>query len=158
MAMTIDYDAVIADLEARRATFNQATDQAIIGIRQILSLSTGAGMVAALADATNGADFFGLGLVDAVKKLLRQSRRKMSNKEIADALEKGGFIHTSKDFSNTVGTALWRAEKDGDAGLFRQGRFWLLDEWAPGRRKGRTEDPGDIEVESANDPPPPNDP
>src|SRR5207244_5625832 len=101
---------------------NQATDQAIIGIRQIMSLASGAGLAEVVADAVTPGDFFGLNLLDAVKKLLRQSRRKMTNKQIAEALEEGGFIHTSKDFVNTVGTALWRAEKEPNSGIFRQGR------------------------------------
>src|SRR5262245_13475970 len=131
---SVDYQAVLADLEARRTAFNRAIDSTIAGIRQILAASgtdlgdvpTSSGITASAALIEGG--FLGMSLVDAAKKQLRAVRRKQTNREIADALEAGGFVHTSKEFVNTVGTALWRSVQNGDPEIFRQGRYWLLSE------------------------------
>jgi hypothetical protein len=154
---TVDYQAVLADLEARRASFNRAIDGAISSIRQILALTSVTGEVGTGSLKLNGLaptvqidtdGFFGLSLVDAAKKYLKVSRRKLTNPEIAEGLDKAGFVHTSKDFTNTVGSTLLRALNQGDKEIFRQGRYWLLSEWAPGRRRsmGKVEDP-EVELE-----------
>jgi len=150
----IDYDLVISDLEARRKAFNESVDAAINGIRQTMAIlgganSTGAstGLSASIA-APNG--YLGMSLLDAAKKALRMTRRPMTNAEIAEALTAGGFLHNSANFTNTLGTSLWRASEGGDRDIVRNGRRWLLREWAPGLRSRRNDD--DDEAAPGTDP------
>jgi hypothetical protein len=138
----VDYEAVIKDLQARRAAFNAALDTAIASIRQVLALASGIGVFTPQGNGSTtppaqGDDdgaFLGLTIGDAAKKYLRLARKPLSSREIAAGLEQVGYVHTSKNFINTVNTAMWRAEKaEGD--VFRTERGWALLEWAPNRRK-----------------------
>lgn len=141
----IDYERVLADLEARRATFNSAVDGAIQSIRTIISLTAavpGAAPSAHLSSRDAGS-YLGLSLIDAAKKYLADVRKPQTNPQIAEGIEKGGFVHSSKNFTNTVGTALWRAEESGDKEIFRSGRLWYLKEWAPNYRKAVSLNPKD---------------
>ena len=72
-AEVIDYEAVLADLEAKKA----ALDSAIAGIRQMLSLGaqSGAGQAGRGADSVSveSDTFFGMSIGDAAKKFLSLS-------------------------------------------------------------------------------------
>jgi hypothetical protein len=144
---TIDYEKVLADLETKRAAFNAAVDNAIQGIRHVISA------VAALPNqSVMGAHisstvlhppsvsltpdaFFGLSIGDAAVKYLATIKRQQRSREVADALEAAGYHHNSTNFTNTVNTALYRRSKD-EQDVVRIGRNWALAEWYPGRRKG----------------------
>ena len=141
-AELFDLEELIAQLEARRAAFNTATDDAISSLRRLFSFGTTVNMAALAAPTTPGAgtaahapdEYYGLSVADAAKKYLRTMRRKLTNKEIAEGLDSVGYIHNSKDLPNNVGTALWRAEHQGDQDLVRHGRYWLLTEWGVRKR------------------------
>jgi hypothetical protein len=135
---TIDYEAVLVDLEAKRA----ALDAAIAALRQVMSLGASTaspfapGQSARQVDPANIPDdaFFGLSIGEAAKKYLTIVKRKQSVREIADALERGGLPHTSSDFVNTVGTMLGRYSKV-DSEMVRVGRGdWGLASWYGNRR------------------------
>lgn len=50
-----------------------------------------------------------------IRKYLQSVRKKQSAREIAEALERGGFHHQSKDFPNTVRAIMSRnAANEGD--------------------------------------------
>lgn len=134
----IDYEAVLADLEAKKA----AIEYAIEGVRVALGLGT----VAVLQKPTSSkpimaADiapdaFFQMSIGDAVKKYLAMVKGPRGMKEILDALERGGMVHRSKNFYTTVHASLARREEQqGD--LVRVKRKWALAEWYPGRKQTR---------------------
>lgn len=129
------YDAVLADLKARRAQIDQAIS-AIEAIRAgspssvPASLNIGSGPVIAIDSP--GA-FLGLSIPEAAKKLLAAKRQPLKNPEIVAGFKAGGFILGSKDPVNTVGAVLTRRANDvGD--IVKVGRgTWGLKEWFPGR-------------------------
>jgi hypothetical protein len=136
----VDYEAVLADLEAKRAVL----DSAIAALRQVANaggqllpvggLSGGGGDKAIDPASIRDDAFFGLSIGEAGKKYLQMVKRKQSVKEIADALERGGLPHTSANFVNTVGTMMNRAAA-GDPELVRVGRGeWGLAGWYGNRR------------------------
>jgi len=140
---TIDYERVIADLEQRRANYNAAIDAAILAIKSILAAQThplpGGSTSAAQHRATSLKDlspdaFFGLGLAEAAIRYLSIVKKQQTTREIADALEAAKYHHTSRNFVNTVNTALYRRERD-EGDVVRIGRNWALSEWYPGRRR-----------------------
>jgi len=135
----IDYEAVLADLQAKRATI----DLAISAVTQLVQAGAQVAVGgAALAGAGKPVDpgsipddaFFGLSIGEAAKKYLLMVKRKQSVKEIADALDRGGLPHTSSNFVNTVGTMINRAAAN-DPELVRVGRGeWGLAAWYGNRR------------------------
>jgi hypothetical protein len=133
---------MISQLDARRAAFNQATDEAIAALRKLAAFSAQGISAGLSANGTSSSgkpsaqDFYGLNLADAAKKYLRVTKEKATNKEIAAGLDAIGYIHNSTNLANNVGTALWRAEQNSDPDLVRHGRYWLLTEW--GIRKPKT--------------------
>lgn len=148
----VDYEKVVADLEAKRATFNAWVDTAIQNMRQVLAAVSGIpqsmsvvgsgglptpsgtgnphGTSALTPDA-----FFGLSIAEAAIKYLEVTKRQQTTREITDALLGAKYHHTSQNFINTVNTALYRRERD-DGDVVRIGRSWALTEWYPGRRRG----------------------
>ncbi len=157
-----DPQAVIAQLEARRTAFNAATDEAISALMRLAAVAGIGGVVMDGIGIPNASgpnlnyqspdSYYGLAVSEAAKKYLRSARRKLTNKEIADGLEAVGFIHNSKDLANNVGTALWRAEREGDTDLVRHGRYWLLTEW--GVRKSKPRRSSDSQEEPPAEPEP----
>ena len=137
------YEAVLADLRAKRAEL----DTAIATIERVMGIATGATGTPQAAITASGAGvvrdgmFFGLSLTEAAQAYLQAVRRKQSAREIAEALERGGFHHTSKDFPNTVRAILSRnAANEGD--FIKLQTDWGLSTWFPGRRKGARKDDG----------------
>lgn len=134
---TIDYEAVLADLKARRA----ALDASIAGIELMLGHAgsaspSGTGSKSSETKIVEKDTFFGMGIADAAKKYLSMTRRPQNTKDIVQALESGGLTHTSKNFVNTVFSVLKRQEKQvGD--IIRVKRDWGLAEWYPGYKRGK---------------------
>lgn len=141
----IDYELVVADLEAKRA----ALEAAIAAFRQVLNIGAHVSLGSAVQGASKPIDpatipddaFFGLSIGEACKKYLQMVKRKQSVKEIADALDRGGLPHTSSNFAATVATMLNRAAK-ADPELVRVGRGeWGLAGWYGNRRPKPIERP-----------------
>lgn len=134
---TIDYAAVLADLEGRRA----AIDAAIDAVRQIVASGGGpsnpkmpVGKLMSHADIPQDA-FFSMSVPDAVKKYLAMMKQPRGTKDIIDALEKGGLQHQSENFYTTVHSTLLRREKQkGD--IIRFKRKWAIAEWYSGKKQG----------------------
>jgi hypothetical protein len=143
---SIDYKAVLADLETKRAEL----DAAIAAVRRILGhtdvpspvLAFGQAatqVTADVSDTLRDDSFFGLSLIDAAKKYLRIVRRKKPTMEIVQALERGGFTHTSKNFYGTVFTALARESEKTGSEIVKVGKEWGISEWYPGMKKKTAE-------------------
>lgn len=132
--MEIDYSAVLADLKARR----DKLDAAIEAIGQIIGSGALAESGALSASPSPGAitedAFFGMSILDAATKYLAIVKKPQTAAEIAEALERGGFTHSSKSFDSSVYTMLKR-EHDRDGEITKIGRSkWALASWYPGRK------------------------
>jgi len=127
------YEAVLADLRAKRVQI----DQAIKAIE--LFRGHGAKPAATIEQppaAKNGADithgiFHGMTIADAAMKLLTIRKKAMSTADIAAALREGGLVMSAKtDAKNMVGSVLTRRlEKVGDVERVERG-VWGLKEWS----------------------------
>lgn len=157
--MGTDLNAVLDDLRARRA----ALDAAIASLEQLVGLGfadvPGAGVSGSAGATTAGKTvepsqvpgdaFFGLSIVEAAKRYLAMVRRKQSARDIADALERGGITHTSKDFRQTVYSVMAREMKEkGDLVRLPDGE-WGLSDWYPGMRRGAKAKPADELIDDA---------
>jgi hypothetical protein len=131
------YDAVIADLYAKR----DQIDQAISAIESLRS-GTASGPRSAVpagkhGHANQGVDgpgaLLGMSIAEATKKLLTAKRIPLKNPDIATLFKAGGLVLNSKDWTNTIGAVLTRrANETGD--IVKVGRgVWGLKEWYPNR-------------------------
>ena len=134
-----DFAEFLAVLEAKRA----ALDALIGSYRAALSLGAlgqpgdvdvpayrgpgGPGGGAAV-DLPQGA-LLGKSLPAAIHLYLSAIRRKQTTKEIVTALKDGGVESTSRNFDNTVATALHRLKAAGTVLKFNDG--WALSEFYP---------------------------
>jgi len=130
----INYEAVLADLEARKAQI----ESAIIGIRVMLGQSgtsptggpTGGGSPYAGSTPAHDA-FIGMSIPEAAKKHLTTVRKKLSTQELMTAMEAGGLPRSKY---NTVYAILRRRENQvGD--IINMKGDWALQEWYPNYRK-----------------------
>jgi len=152
------YDAVLADLCAKR----DQIDQAIAAIESLRS-GTPAGPRSTAASgngqANQGVDgpgaLLGLSIAEATKKLLAAKRIPLKNPDIATLFKAGGLVLNSKDWTNTIGAVLTRrAETIGDIVKVERGT-WGLKEWYPNRsfkkdKEAKTpEAKGEAEAENA---------
>ncbi len=135
----IDYESVLADMEAKR----EALESAIRNMRLWLGLAPVQNSRSAVAESVSDRGiasdaFFGISIPDAVEKLLTISKKKLSTNDIATALERGGITHSSKNFRNTVSTALYREDIKSDARIVKvaEGEWGLVD-WYPGIKTKR---------------------
>ena len=120
----VDYDAVLADLQARR----DQIDAAIAAI----NLIRGSGVSASLSPSAGMSSrsippnaFFTMGIGEAARKYLEMVKGKQTVGQITKALEQGGMPPLKP---NTVYAALRRREavnKD----IIRLGEEWGLKEW-----------------------------
>ncbi len=119
----VDYDAVLADLQARRDQIDAAI-AAINLIRGVGSSALTQGAVLSSRDIPPNA-FFTMGIGEAARKYLEMVKGKQTVGQITKALEQGGMPPLKV---NTVYAALRRREavnKD----IIRLGEEWGLKEW-----------------------------
>lgn len=143
MENQIDYEAVLADLLSRR----KAIDAAIEGIRQVSGISMANGEITVdlstppapkpqNANCLQSDSFFNMSVSDAVYKYLEVMKRPQTLKVIGEALERGGLVHQSSNFSATIHTAI--ARRKNDFANPKRGQWGLAKWYAPGKK--RTED------------------
>ena len=90
-----------------------------------------------------------MGIGDAAVKYLGIVKAPKNIGQITAALGQGGLTHTSKNFYNTVFTALQRrVENEGDITRVKRGEYGLT-VWYPGLRKGKKSEPADSEPEKS---------
>jgi hypothetical protein len=138
----IDYEKVLADLESKRDAINAAID----GIKKLIHVSTqllpdgtikqGAGQLPESQEIASDT-FFGMTVADAIEKYLRIMKKPQPVRDIAPALEAGGFVHTSQRFAKTVAGTLDRLSKGDDAKFAKIKGEWGLVEWYPGLKKSK---------------------
>jgi hypothetical protein len=125
----INYAAVLADLEAKRAQL----DSAIAAIKALME-QTGAlaatappvPRIAGLAEVPSQA-FAGLSVSNAVRKLLEMMQRRMTVREIMQGLQAGG-LKPSK-YRNVY--AILRQRESDKADIINVDAKWGLAEWNP---------------------------
>jgi hypothetical protein len=128
-ANTINYAAVLADLEAKRAQL----DSAIAAIKALLE-QTGAmaatappvPRIASLSEVPPRA-FLGLSISAAVRILLEMMQRRLSVREIMQGLQAGG-LKPSK-YRNVY--AILRQRESDKADVIKVDARWGLAEWNP---------------------------
>jgi len=127
--VAINYEAVLADLESRKAQL----ESAIAAIRLILAQGVGAaGPGGGGGGGTIAPDaFLQMSIPDATKKFLNMTRQKQSTQSIIDALEKGGLPRSKY---NTVYSILARRQSQVGDIINMQGD-WALDDWYPNYKK-----------------------
>lgn len=130
---SVNYEAVLADLEARKALL----DSAISAIRLILGQGGGGGSVPPgggpqLGNFSPAHDaYIGLSIPDAAKKHLTAVRKKLSTQDLIQGLEAGGMPPLK--YTTVYGVLSRRAKQVGDIVNFKGD--WALAEWYPGFRK-----------------------
>jgi len=132
----IDYSAVLADLESRRA----ALDAAITHLRMFLAGQGGnvsgggtqasGGVPIPTGEVPAGA-FLGKSIPDAVKLYLQIMKRKATTREIAEALRRGGMESTSANFQGIVHAVINRYWKSGGDIIKLDKSTWGLAAWYP---------------------------
>ena len=132
----INYEAVLADLRARKAQ----VEAAIAAIEMIVAAGGGGPSGGGGGGSRNvgPSDYLGMSIPDAAKKRLSSVRQKQSTQEIMKALEDGG-LPSSK--YTTVYSILRRREKQMGDIINMQGD-WALAEWYPNHRKRTKEEEG----------------
>lgn len=130
-------DATIANLEARRDHLTGMIES-LKQIRDQGAAPTGAN-VGSTGTTPHGNEvrhdsFFGMTLVDGIKKYLAMTKQTRSAPDIAEALTRGGMKSAAKDFVGNVRSTLSKNEefvsvKNGE---------WGLSEWYPKRRESKT--------------------
>ncbi len=151
---TNPYEAVLADLRAQR----EQIDVAIAAISRLSGIKVPDAPVSntlatpgALRQTDSGIrsdTFFNMTVQDAVKKCLRISKRPLETTAIRDLLEKGGIIHDSKNFYNSVYTALTRLRRAHEL-VQLDNKEWGLAEWYPNRpRQAKRNNSSETDAES----------
>jgi hypothetical protein len=141
MAEAANYQAVLADLIARRARL----DHLIAGIKAEMAVQPDA-LPGPELDSPNAAhpnavdihpdSFFGLSIIEAAKKFLRMARRAQHLTAIASALEQGGL---KRPTDNVMSGILVRAAKGREVTKVGKG-MWGLSDWYPKPPKEQTEE------------------
>jgi hypothetical protein len=149
MTAPIDYDAVLADLIARRDKLNAAIN-VIRGVMGSPATGEGddpaerdddggdAGPVAAprpprqtsVGSVIQNDTFFGLSTPEAIRKFLMMTKRPQRVADISKAMLEGGQIHARDTTTayNNVYAALKRMRKSGEAVRIKTGE-WGLGSW-----------------------------
>lgn len=148
-SQSIDYEAVLADLKARRDQLNSAI--------AAIELISGSGAISSSVQVPgqSGAakiepdSFFGLTIVDAAKKYLGMMKRPQGTQGITDALKDGGYLFTSEQPVQTVASVLARSDsKGGD--IVRVGKgMWGLPEWYPNRPRRKKTNGDSVDSENS---------
>lgn len=131
------YEAVIADLRAKRDQIDQTIQQLESlrgsGTVSLAPQSAALGQVASSPSITDPGAFLGMTIADAARKVLATRRKPLGNTELVAAFKAGGLVMQSEDPENTVGSILMRRFNNvGDIVRVSRG-IWGLAEWYPNR-------------------------
>lgn len=159
------YDAVLADLRAKR----DRIDEAIAVIESIRGIAASAPVGGApvqrpaLEQSATG-DLLGMTIADAAIKVLGMRRKTLGNAEFLDEFKRGGLVLTSADPANVVNSVLTRRfNQVGDIVRVSRGQ-WGLQQWYPNRsfkKKDTASDKsesGKSTVDETSEPSPPSEP
>lgn len=129
-AMGNPLGAALAELRAQRKMLDDAIaalEKVIAAQQQPNTKSPPEGGVFGLFPAPPKS-LAGMTIPEAATTVIKASGQPMTNREIADALEKGGLKHESEDFPNTINSVLRRAAEQHGT-LVRVDQKWHLAEW-----------------------------
>jgi hypothetical protein len=121
----VNYAAVLADLEARKAQI-----EAAIAAIKMISAQGGISPDGGGSTSVSPSAFLGMTIPDATKKYLSSTKQKKSTQEIIDALTAGGL---PKSKYTTVYAILARRQKQAGDIVNIKGD-WGLAEWYPNHR------------------------
>jgi hypothetical protein len=137
---SIDYTQIINDLEAKKA----AIDSTLVSLRAAMALGAVVGQpgdssspsLNTIMPSASGGEvpvgaFLGKSIPEAAKLCLQIVKKKLTSKEIAEALKKGGIESTAKSFPMLVHSILDRASKSGSGIVKLDRSYWGLIEWYP---------------------------
>ena len=137
--MSIDYNAVLADLEAKKAALETsiASLRAALGLGAVMAQGKTVGSVSYDEHPTElpVGVFLGMSITAAIKLYLKSIKKKQTMREIALALKEGGIESTADDFEKVVTGTLNRL-KGGDVLRFKDG--WGLAEFYPEHIRNQT--------------------
>jgi hypothetical protein len=143
-SQSVDYSAVLADLEARKAQIESAIEVikglTATGISTMPSPHKSSVVVLPTGNAVDiqSDAFFGLNIMDAAKKFLSMRKRPSSVPEIVEGLKRGGQVNANNEgFNNTLGSTLSRSETNSGPMVRVSRGQWGLREWYA--NKPRTE-------------------
>lgn len=136
----IDYVAIIADLEAKRAAIDNAiaslravAGMGAIGNQDGITIDTSMPYSASGGRGIPDGAFHGMTLPEGIRIYLGLMRKNQSAREITDGLKKGGMKSTSKWFDKIVYSTLDRLKKSGD--VVKIEGLWGLPEWYPALKR-----------------------
>ncbi|HEV1995541.1 MAG TPA: hypothetical protein VGR03_14515 [Candidatus Acidoferrum sp.] len=135
----IDYAAIIADIEAKitaltntLAAFRAAHAAGALGLSGDGIVPTTTAPFSASGGEVPVGAFLGRSIPEAAKLCLQIVKRKLTSREIADYLKKGGIETSAKSFPALVHSILIRASKPLDSPIVKLDRsYWGLAEWYP---------------------------
>ena len=148
----IDYEAVIADLEAKKAQL----DSAIQAIRAVANLGS-LGSAAVQTPTPNGTipsdAFLGMSIPEATKKLLGIVRKRIGTPQIIELLAQGGL--PAPAYNTAYAVLRRRQQQVGD--IINISGDWGLKEWTPGynppKKKAEKTDAIGEKTDAAAEPP-----
>lgn len=146
----MDYQTMLADMEAKKAILEQAIASvraaiaAGLGVSGDVQIQPGTGSMIMNAgvglgssgDIPKGA-FRGKSIPESITLYLAAVRKRCPTNEIIQGLKKGGIVSTSKTFDIVVGNTLRRLKSEGKLLLFDDG--WGLPEWVPEGLRSRVD-------------------
>jgi|SRR5579859_4756907 len=143
-----NYEAVLADLEAKKSQI----ENAIAVIRSVMGLGLPGGAPSpgggGGSSATPQADaFLGMSIPEAAKKHLAVVRRKLSTQEVLEALEAGGLPKSK--YQTVYGVLRRRQETIGD--IINIDGDWALSTWYPNHASRRNKKGADTAETTAPD-------
>ena len=140
------YDAVIADLRAKRDEIDQLIARLELfrnwvpppmgGLVPEPSLLSQAIATPAPGRGIGPGTFHGMGIQEAVKKLLQIRKRAMTAPELSADLHEGGLDFNPK----SIASVLHRSFASGGEVVRKERGQWGLQEWYPNQRFKRGED------------------
>jgi len=137
----INYEAVLADLEAKK----QQLEAAIAAIRMI-AIQSGNAPLGGPGGGSGPSAFLGMSIPDAAKKHLATIRQKQSTQDIMKALEAGGL--PGSKYSTVYAVLRRRESQVGD--VINMKGDWGLAEWYPNyKRKKNADDQSEDEPTAA---------
>lgn len=144
----IDYRAVLADLEKKKA----GIEATIAGIKMMLnqSIIPGTASLTFQNEKISSHSFSKMGAVEAAEAYLRVSNGLKTTAEIVTALEDGGIVHQSQDFKKTVSTILNNKARDESSEITKVRDKWGLSSWGPGLKRAKNANLG-IEAEPSSE-------
>ncbi len=134
----IDYNAVLADLEAKKAKI----EDAIATIKSLVTGGVASNTSLPGSSVVRPDTFLKMSIPDATKKYLEMTRAKQPTQDIMEALVKGGLPPSKY---NTVYAILRRRQSQvGD--IINMKGDWALAEWYPNHKTKKTTKSGQAEL------------